>query len=59
MAELRVCLTFDHDNASSFISRGWTSPTLISAAIFGIVAVPRITRSPVSIVSWGCANSAP
>ena len=44
MAELRVCLTFDHDNASSFISRGWTSPTLISRGDFGIVAVPRILK---------------
>lgn len=44
MAELRVCLTFDHDNSSSFISRGWTSPTLISRGDFGIVAVPRILR---------------
>lgn len=42
MADLRVCITFDHDNASSFISRGWTSPTLISRGDFGIVAVPRI-----------------
>jgi peptidoglycan/xylan/chitin deacetylase (PgdA/CDA1 family) len=42
MAELFVCLTFDHDNASSFISRGLTSPTMISRGDFGIVAVPRI-----------------
>ena len=44
MGELLVCLTFDHDNASSFISRGWTSPTLISRGDFGIVAVPRILK---------------
>ena len=42
MAELLVCLTFDHDNASSMISRGLTSPTMISRGDFGIVAVPRI-----------------
>ena len=42
MAELLVCLTFDHDNASSMISRKLTSPTMISRGDFGIVAVPRI-----------------
>ncbi len=42
MGELLVCLTFDHDNASSMISRKLTSPTMISRGDFGIVAVPRI-----------------
>ena len=42
MPELLVCLTFDHDNASSMISRDLTSPTMISRGDFGIVAVPRI-----------------
>jgi peptidoglycan/xylan/chitin deacetylase (PgdA/CDA1 family) len=42
MPELLVCLTFDHDNASSMISRKLTSPTMISRGDFGIVAVPRI-----------------
>ncbi len=42
MAELFVCLTFDHDNVSSFISRGLTTPTMMSRGEFGIVAVPRI-----------------
>jgi peptidoglycan/xylan/chitin deacetylase (PgdA/CDA1 family) len=42
MAELFVCLTFDHDNASSFISRGLTTPTMISRGDFGIVATERI-----------------
>lgn len=42
MSELLVCLTFDHDNASSMISRKLTSPTMISRGDFGIVAVPRI-----------------
>ncbi len=42
MAELLVCLTFDHDNASSMISRKLTSPTMISRGDFGLVAVPRI-----------------
>ncbi len=42
MAELLVCLTFDHDNASSFISRGLTTPTMISRGDYGIVATERI-----------------
>ncbi len=42
MSEWLVCLTFDHDNASSMISRKLTSPTMISRGDFGIVAVPRI-----------------
>lgn len=42
MPELLVCLTFDHDNASSMISRKLTSPSMISRGDFGIVAVPRI-----------------
>lgn len=42
MPELLVCLTFDHDNASSMISRKLTSPTMISRGDFGIVAAPRI-----------------
>jgi peptidoglycan/xylan/chitin deacetylase (PgdA/CDA1 family) len=42
MSEWLVCLTFDHDNASSMISRNLTSPTMISRGDFGIVAVPRI-----------------
>ena len=42
MPGLLVCLTFDHDNASSMISRKLTSPTMISRGDFGIVAVPRI-----------------
>ena len=42
MPELLVCLTFDHDNASSMISRKLTTPTMISRGDFGIVAVPRI-----------------
>jgi peptidoglycan/xylan/chitin deacetylase (PgdA/CDA1 family) len=37
-----VCLTFDHDNASSAIARGMATPTAISRGDFGIVAVPRI-----------------
>ncbi len=42
MSEWLICLTFDHDNASSMISRKMTSPTMISRGDFGIVAVPRI-----------------
>jgi peptidoglycan/xylan/chitin deacetylase (PgdA/CDA1 family) len=42
MAELFVCLTFDHDNVSSFISRGLTTPTMISRGDYGIVATERI-----------------
>ncbi len=42
MAEFLVCLTFDHDNVSSFISRGLTTPTMISRGDYGIVATERI-----------------
>jgi len=42
MADLFVCLTFDHDNVSSFISRNLTTPTMISRGDFGIVATQRI-----------------
>lgn len=44
MSELYVCLTFDHDNASSNISRGLTSPTMISRGDFGIPATERILK---------------
>jgi peptidoglycan-N-acetylglucosamine deacetylase len=37
-----VCLTFDHDNMSPFISRGMTTPTPISRGDFGIVATERL-----------------
>jgi len=37
-----VCLTFDHDNASAFISRGLTTPTMLSRGDYGMVAVERI-----------------
>jgi len=37
-----VCLTFDHDNASSAISRGMTTPTAISRGDYGIVATQRL-----------------
>ncbi len=42
MSDLLVCLTFDHDNVSSFISRGLTTPTMISRGDYGIVATARI-----------------
>ena len=42
MAELFVCLTFDHDNVSGAIARGMTTPTAISRGDFGIVAAQRI-----------------
>jgi peptidoglycan-N-acetylglucosamine deacetylase len=42
MAELFVCLTFDHDNVSAAISRGFTTPTMMSRGDFGIVATRRI-----------------
>lgn len=38
-----VCLTFDHDNTSSNIARGHTTPTSISRGDFGIVATDRLT----------------
>jgi peptidoglycan/xylan/chitin deacetylase (PgdA/CDA1 family) len=44
MAEHFVCLTFDHDNVSSMISRGNTTPTAISRGDFGIPATARILR---------------
>lgn len=44
MAELFVCLTFDYDNVSSFISRGLTTPTMISRGDYGIVATERLMR---------------
>ena len=37
-----VCITFDHDNMSGFISRGATTPTAISRGEYDIVAMPRI-----------------
>jgi peptidoglycan-N-acetylglucosamine deacetylase len=37
-----VCLTFDFDAMTGFISRGLTTPTPISRGEFGPVAVPRI-----------------
>lgn len=42
MSELFVCLTFDHDNTSSGISRGQVTPTAISRGDFGIPATRRI-----------------
>lgn len=37
-----ACLTFDLDNASAVISRGMTTPTMISRGDFGVVATDRI-----------------
>ena len=37
-----VCLTFDFDAQSGFISRGLTTPTPISRGEFGVVASRRI-----------------
>jgi peptidoglycan/xylan/chitin deacetylase (PgdA/CDA1 family) len=42
MAEHFVCLTFDHDNVSSAISRGMMTPTMLSRGDFGIVATQRV-----------------
>ena len=42
MADLFVCLTFDHDNVSAQISRNMVTPTAISRGDFGIPAVKRI-----------------
>ncbi|MBC7780702.1 MAG: polysaccharide deacetylase [Proteobacteria bacterium] len=42
MADLLVCITFDFDAMSGFISRGMTSPSPISRGEFGPVAAPRI-----------------
>jgi len=44
MADLFVCLTFDHDNVSSFISRDLMTPTMLSRGDFGIVATQRILK---------------
>ncbi|HMN78546.1 MAG TPA: polysaccharide deacetylase [Burkholderiaceae bacterium] len=45
MAKHLVCITFDFDAMSGFISRGLTSPTPISRGEFGPVSVPRILRT--------------
>jgi peptidoglycan-N-acetylglucosamine deacetylase len=42
MSDLLVCITFDFDAMSGFISRGMTSPSPISRGEFGPVAAPRI-----------------
>jgi len=42
MTRLLVCLTFDFDAMSGFISRGMTTPTPISRGEFGVVASGRI-----------------
>jgi peptidoglycan-N-acetylglucosamine deacetylase len=42
MSKHFVCLTFDHDNTSSAISRELTSPTPISRGDFGMVASERV-----------------
>jgi peptidoglycan/xylan/chitin deacetylase (PgdA/CDA1 family) len=42
MADLFVCLTFDHDNVSALISRNMVTPTAISRGDFGIPSVQRI-----------------
>jgi peptidoglycan-N-acetylglucosamine deacetylase len=42
MSKHFVCLTFDHDNTSSAISRELTSPTPISRGDFGMVATGRV-----------------
>ena len=42
MADLFVCLTFDHDNVSAQISRNMVTPTGMSRGEFGIPAVKRI-----------------
>lgn len=44
MPDLFVCLTFDHDNVSSFISRDLMTPTMLSRGDFGIVATQRILK---------------
>ena len=44
MSDLFVCLTFDHDNASSSISRNMLTPTAISRGDFGIPATDRILK---------------
>jgi peptidoglycan/xylan/chitin deacetylase (PgdA/CDA1 family) len=42
MADLFVCLTFDHDNVSAQISRNMITPTSMSRGEFGVPAVQRI-----------------
>jgi peptidoglycan/xylan/chitin deacetylase (PgdA/CDA1 family) len=42
MAQHFVCLTFDLDNASPFIARGLTTPTMISRGDFGVVGTQRL-----------------
>ncbi len=42
MADLLVCISFDFDAMSGFISRGMTSPSPISRGEFGPAAAPRI-----------------
>ena len=37
-----VCLTFDFDAQSGFISRGLTSPTPLSRGEFGVVGAARV-----------------
>jgi peptidoglycan/xylan/chitin deacetylase (PgdA/CDA1 family) len=44
MAQYFVCLTFDLDNASPFIARGLTSPSMISRGDFGIVGTERLLQ---------------
>jgi peptidoglycan/xylan/chitin deacetylase (PgdA/CDA1 family) len=39
-----VCLTFDFDTESGFISRGWTTPTPLSRGEFGIIGSGRILK---------------
>ena len=40
-----VCLTFDFDSESGFISRGWTTPTPRSRGEFGVMASGRILET--------------
>jgi peptidoglycan/xylan/chitin deacetylase (PgdA/CDA1 family) len=42
MAQHFVCLTFDLDNASPFLSRQLNTPTMISRGDFGMVATQRL-----------------
>jgi hypothetical protein len=42
MARHIVCLTFDFDTESGFISRGWTTPTPLSRGEFGVIGSQRI-----------------
>jgi peptidoglycan-N-acetylglucosamine deacetylase len=42
MSQSFVCLTFDYDNASSFIARGMTTPTMVSRGDYGILGAQRI-----------------